>query len=199
MVRGSNLIIVYFKFSIMKTLKISLFALVSALFFFACEDPGPEVITDPPPPPPSNNFEAVFIGKNPTMTPYGVSECGSTFRHEFRGEGESDLLGSFTIVKRYCFEGDSPDKAATTYYYMTHGEFTLAAKGTVDTIVGTFDGDVSIGNGYSTLLEKFTITGGTGKYHNAMGYLSANISDSEELTGKISGRIRFESSPAASN
>lgn len=184
----------------MKILKISLFALVSFLFFFACEDSGPEVITDPPPPLPSNNFEGAFSGKNPTIIPYGVSECGSSFHHEFRGEGDADLLGSFTIVKRYCFEDDATTEKLSTNLFMTKGEFTLAAKGQADTIVGTLDGDVSIYNGYSILQERFTITGGTGKYQNANGYLSVNISGSEELTGKISGRIQFESSsPIASD
>ena len=177
----------------MKTLKTWVFAGVSVLLLLACEDPVTEVITNPPTVPPPN-FEAVFTGKNPTVTPYVVPDCGRAFRHEFRGEGKSDQLGAFTIVKRYCFEGE----AATSSSYMTTGEFTLAAKGSADTIVGTYYGNVSVNNGYSILREELTITGGTGKYYNANGYLSVNTSGREELSGKIIGRIRLESSPPAS-
>ena len=111
-----------------------------------------------------------------TVSPSAVDYCASgdtptEFRGgtpiEFRGLGNTSRLGPLFLTVRKCakvFGG------VLTYA----GTFTMTA-GNGDTIDGTYAG-VRIGlpneNGYAQHQGEFTVTGGTGRFLHASGFLS---------------------------
>jgi hypothetical protein len=109
-----------------------------------------------------------------TLNPPGTGRCAplntvNIAPGALSSTGMSNL-GAFASTQSHCIAG--PPNPMNPVRQVTDGEFTYAfAQG--DSFFGTYTGQVTLANGVVTGVENLIVTGGTGRFLNATGAVTA--------------------------
>ena len=147
----------------MKTLR-NLFSLfILSIGFLAC-DQDEDIIT---PIVTQEYFEASVSMQSTGGYPVGNTSAIFTLNVQFIGEGQSNLLSNIVLENSHT-ELHADDAKSLT---IEEGKFLLKAAASDEELYGIYTGFGSKSRGQTEIYETYQIQGGTGRFHNASGFL----------------------------
>ena len=148
----------------MKTLRNVVGLFILGFGFLACEQDEVNPFT---PAGTQEYFEASVGMRNISGYPIGPTSANFSLNLQFSGNGQSNLLSNIILESSHK-ELYGVDPASLT---IEEGKFLLKAAASDEELYGIYAGFGSKSSGQIEIYETYQIQGGTGRFHNASGFL----------------------------